>query len=394
MSQRERIAVTTESPRVPDGGQLRVLVVITRGEPGGAQVHVLDLVRGLSGRITFHVAVGDDEFLSRELRLLGVPVHVLPLLQREVSSTSDLGALRALRALIATVRPHVVHTHSTKAGILGRFAARAQGVPAIHTAHAWSFSDGIAWRRKAMAIPLEALAGRWTRRFIVVSEADREVGTRYRVARNAQVRIVHNGVCDVPERARPDASGPPVLTMVARMAAPKDPLLLLRALAGIDAPFTLRLIGDGPDRPRIEAAVRDLGLAQKVELLGVRADVPALLASSHLFALVSRQEGFPLAVLEAMRAGLPVVASDVGGVREAVGHGTTGLLVKRDDEAGLRAALLRLIGDRGLRGTLGAAGRRAYEARFTAEHMLEGTAEVYRELAETEGLPQPHRGAT
>ncbi|MDP2307597.1 MAG: glycosyltransferase family 4 protein [Pseudomonadota bacterium] len=358
-----------------------VLLVITRGEPGGAQVHVLDLVRGLRDRIAFHVVVGDDEYLAREVRRLGVPVDVVPDLRRSVSPTADRRALRALRAIVAKVRPDLVHTHSSKAGLLGRLAARAEGVPAIHTAHAWSFSDGLSWPRKVMAIPVEAVASRWTRRFIVVSEADREIAVRYRVARDSQVRVVHNGVVDGPERAQPDADGPPILTMVARMAAPKDHLLLLRALTGIDAPFSVRLVGDGPDRPQIAAAVRELGLAGRVTLLGARGDVPALLATSHVFALISRQEGFPLAILEAMRAGLPVVASDVGGVREAVVPETTGLLVARGDEAGLRRALRRLLGAPHLRRTLGAAGRSAYEKRFTAEHMLAGTAEVYRELA-------------
>lgn len=352
-------------------------------------MHVRDVVTGLRERVEFHVAVGDDEFLAGALRTDGISVHVLPALQRDVAVTSDLHALRALRTVITSVSPHLVHTHSSKAGLLGRLAARIQGVPALHTAHAWSFSDGIAWRRKAFTIPTEALASRWTRRFIVVSAADREVGMRYRVARDAQVRIVHNGVPDVPERAIPDAPGVPVVTMVARMAAPKDHLLLLRAVATIPAPFRVRLVGDGPDRPAIEAEIRALGLIDRVELLGVRTDVAEILATSHVSALISRQEGFPLATLEGMRAGLPVVASDVGGVREAVRNGETGFLVPRGDGTALHQALRRLIEDPALRARLGRAGRAAYEAQFTVDRMLAGTLAVYREIAAECGLPVP-----
>lgn len=363
------------------GGQgMRVLVVITQGEPGGAQVHVLDLVAGLRDEIDFHVAVGDDTFLSQQLRLLGVPVHLVPDLRREVSFSEDRRALWTLRDLVARLRPALVHTHSSKAGVLGRLAARAEGVPAIHTAHGWAFSEGSSWARKAFSIPVEAAASLCTHRFIAVSDADGALATRWRVARPGQVRVVRNGVPDGPERARPGDDETPVVTMVARLAPPKDHLLLLRALATIDAPFALRLVGDGPDRDRIAAAVRDLGLAQRVTLLGSRRDVPSLLASSHVFVLASRQEGLPLAVLEAMRVGLPVVASDVGGVREAVTPGRTGLLVPRGDEAGLRAALRRLLSSPSLRGSLGAGGRRAYEERFTVRHMLAGTAAVYHEL--------------
>lgn len=375
------------------GELLRVLIVITRAEPGGAQVHVVDLVRGLRGHVEFHVAVGEDGFVGEELGLLGIPVHVVPELQRSISPFADLLGFRCIRKLITAVRPHLLHTHSAKAGVLGRLAGRAERVAAIHTAHAWPFSDGLPFRAKALAIPMEAIVGRWTRRLIVVSEADREVGMRYHVARAPQVRIVHNGVCDDAARAKPDAGGAPVVTMVARLAAPKDHHLLLRALAGVDAPFRLRLVGDGPDRSLLEASARDLHLADRVDFVGVSRDVPNLLASSHVCALISRQEGFPLAILEAMRAGLPVVASNVGGIKEAVVHGTTGILVPRGDESELRVALGRLIGDPALRRALGDAGRRSYESHFTADHMLAGTLAVYRELAVIERWPVPREYA-
>lgn len=383
-------------PAVVEGGMaappLRVLVLITLGEPGGAQVHVRDLITGLAPRLTFALGMGAGDFLHDEVAALGVGVHRVAGLQRAVSKGPDRTALRALRALIRQTRPHLVHTHSTKAGLLGRIAARLEGVPCVHTAHAWSFSDGQPWRRVAMAVPLEAAVGRLTDRFIVVSGADREVALRYRVVTDAQVHIVHNGVVDSPLRAIPGQAATPTLTMVARMAHPKDHELLLRALAGVRRPFVLRLVGDGPDRPRLERRVAELGLTHRVEWLGVRRDVAALLADSQVFALISLQEGFPLAVLEAMRAGLPVVASRVGGIAEAVTHGETGFLVERGDELGLRRTLEGLFGDPALRASMGAAGRAAYAARFTVGHMLDRTAAVYRSIAVDHGLPEPLPG--
>lgn len=355
-------------------------MVITRGERGGAQIHVRDLVEGLADRVRFEVVVGDDEFLAQDLRASGHTVHVLPELEREIAPRRDLAALQGLRQQIRRSRPDLVHTHSTKAGLLGRLAARTEGVPSLHTAHSWSFSDGIARRRKAVAIPLEAAAARVTGGFIVVSEADREIALRHRVARTDQLHVVHNGVADTPHRASPSDRDVPILTMVARMAAPKDHLLLLRALTDIATPFRLRLVGDGPNRPMLEAEIAQRGLSEQVELLGVRADVPELLADSDAFALISYQEGFPLSILEAMRAGLPVIASDVGGVREAVDD-TNGQLVPRNDERALATALDRVLGDRDLRRAQGRAGRARYEAQFTLQHMLDGTERVYRSLA-------------
>ncbi len=393
---------TDEGPAQPgrsaDRGPLRVLLLITRAEPGGAQVHLLELCRGLLGRVELSVGVGqegpdDNPFLVEALRSIGVTVEVLPDLRRAVAPRADRAALAALRALIRARRPHLVHTHSSKAGLLGRLAARLEGVPAVHTAHAWSFSDGLPWRQRGPAIPIEALAACWTRRFIVVSEADREIALRFGVARAEQVRVVHNGVPEVIPRARPSADGAPVIGMVARLAAPKDPLTLLRALAPLRVPYRLDLIGDGPERPAVVAEVQALGLGARVRMLGDRRDVPELLAGMQVFTLVSRQEGFPLVILEAMRAGLPVVASDVGGVREAVAEGVTGALVARGDVAGLRAAFLRLLSDPGLRARQGQAGRQAWERRFTAARMIEATLNIYGEIAAEDGLPLPRAGS-
>ena len=358
---------------------MSILLVITRSEPGGAQVHVRELLRGFAGRERLVLAVGDEGFLTDAARSFGVEVRLVPSLQREVAGGGDLCALRELRAIIRDVRPRLVHTHSSKAGILGRLAARAEGVPCVHTAHAWSFSDGLPLRRKLFSVPVEAAVGRITDRFIVVSEADGEVGTRWHVARPEQVRLVHNGVADHPLRAEPAAPGLPVFTMVARLAAPKDHALLLEAFAPLAGKARLRLIGDGPDRAAVEAQVARLGIDAAVERLGSRSDVPELLAASHGAVLASRQEGFPLVVLEAMRHALPVLASDVGGIREAVVPEQNGLLVPRGDSAAWTRAMARLIAEPDTRARWGAAGRRDFEDRFTAEGMLARTWAVYVE---------------
>ena len=364
-----------------------MLLLITLSERGGAQVHVLDLVGGLRDQIDFVVGVGTDGFLAESLRSLGISVEVVPALHRQIDPAAELGAIRQLRALIRAADPHLVHTHSTKAGLLGRRAAHKEGRPAIHTAHSWAFSEGVPPKQKLIAIPAELLARRWTRRIIAVSGADRQLALRYRVAPDARIRVVHNGVPDVPERASPRQGHPPVIVAVARMAPPKDHQLLLRALAGVQADFQLRLIGDGPERARVEATIAELGMGDRVTLAGERSDVAAQLASAQLFLLISRQEGFPLVILEAMRAGLPVIASQVGGVSEAVAHGQTGLLVGRDDLAGLQGALQQLLTDSLLRGRMGAAGRAAWEERFTLDRMLEQTRAVYAEIAKEEGWP-------
>ena len=344
-------------------------------------MHVRDLVRGLTPEVDFEVVVGEGGFLADDLAEAGVPVRVVPSLQRAIRPAAEVRALRELRRRVVASRADLVHTHSTKAGVLGRIAGRLEGVPVLHTAHSWAFSEGIPWRQRGLAVPVEALLGRLTAGFVTVSEADRALGLRYRIAPPERLHVVHNGVADVPSRAEPGRAGVPRVVMVARMAPPKEPLALLRALAGVDSPWRLRLVGDGPERHLVEREIAASGLRDRVELAGVSEAVADELAAAQIFVLCSRQEGFPLSVLEAMRAGLPVVASDVGGVSEAVEHRRTGLLVPRGGTEALRAALQELVDDPELRAALGAAGRRAYEERFSLDRMLLGTARVYREVA-------------
>ncbi len=358
---------------------MRVLVAITRGELGGAQAHVRDLILGLKDRVDFRLIVGEEEGLAEQLAPM-IPVQVLPALQRELSPRADRAAYEGLEGALRQHRPQLLHTHSTKAGLLGRVAARRVGVPGLHTAHSWAFSEGIRSSRRVAAVLAEAAVGRVTRGVIAVSEHDRDLALRFRVIPRERLRVVHNGVADSPLRARPE-SGPPVLTMVARFAAPKDHELLLRAAAQVRGEWRLRLVGDGPELDASRLLAQQLGLGRRVDFTGARDDVPEHLASSSALLLISRQEGFPLSILEGMRAGLPVLASRVGGVAEAVIPGQTGLLVDRGDQQGLSSALQRLVDEPALRASMGARGRARWEQRFTLDRMLSQTLLAYQEVA-------------
>jgi glycosyltransferase involved in cell wall biosynthesis len=197
------------------------------------------------------------------------------------------------------------------------------------------------------------------------------------------VVTVHNGMPDTPSLPLAGPNGKTVrMTMVARFQEQKDHALLLGALSGLtDLPWELDFIGDGPLQPAVEAQARRLGIDGRVNFLGLRRDVAERLAHSQLFVLATRWEGFPYTILEAMRAGLPVVASDVGGVQEAVAHGETGYLVPRGDEPALRQRLSEVLTSPELRRRLGAAGRQRFEGTFTFDRMIDKTAAVYHEAA-------------
>ena len=168
--------------------------------------------------------------------------------------------------------------------------------------------------------------------------------------------------------------------MVARFVPQKDHLTLLRALARIEEPFRLTLVGDGPTRAEVEQKAAELGLTSKLEFLGARHDIDELLADSDAFVLSTNWEGFPLTIIEAMRTGLPVIATDVDGVKEAVIDGATGFLVPRGEDAVLSGLLRLLLQSSHLRKTMGAAGRRRYEENFTLETMAQKTWAIYQDV--------------
>jgi glycosyltransferase involved in cell wall biosynthesis len=367
-----------------EGPRRRVAFVITRSDAvGGAQICVELLAAGLqeAGQQVCVFVGGDGPWLER-LAAARVPVRRLRHLVREIDPRRDLPGAWELRRALADFRPDIVSTHTAKAGWFGRIAGRTLGAATIHTVHGWVFG----WQpglRATIARGLETATAPLADAIITVCESDERWGVDLRVAPARKFHVVHNALPDLPAelRAQPEVA-PPKLITVSRLEAPKDPLTLVEALGrvhGEDPSLDWRLewIGDGPLEAPLRAAIIERGLEARVELLGARDDVPGRLAKAQVFCLCSSHEGFPISVLEAMRAGLPVVASDVGGIHEAVVAGETGSLAPRGDAEAWAAALRPLIEDAGLRKKQGAAGRARYEAEFTFERQLRRTWAVY-----------------
>jgi glycosyltransferase involved in cell wall biosynthesis len=312
-------------------------------------------------------------------------VRFLPLqsLRRPLRPWRDLAALVELTRLLRRERPDILHASSSKAGVLGRVAALLARVPIrIFTAHGWAFTAHAG---------LASLLYRWADRLVrpltsvtvCVAEQQRAAGIAARTCDPERTVVIPNGV-DVAGAPRARLDGrPPVVVAVGRLKPPKDALTLVRALVRLPrGSYEARIVGDGPDRPRVEEEIRSLGLTEHVRLAGDRRDVPAQLAAADVFVLSSASEGMPVSVLEAMAAGLPVVASRVGGVPELVAEGESGLLVDPGEPDELAAALLRLVQDPELRRRLGAAGRARAEQRFDVDAFRRAHVELYsRELA-------------
>ncbi len=383
----------------------RILQIITKSELGGAQSHVADLIEGFGtshsnfdnrdnsdaalsrfvGACEMHLATGTEGPLTQRARALGAHVHILPRLQRSVNPVVDLEAVRECARLIRRIKPDIVHAHSSKAGVVTRLAGRRTGVPVVFTAHGWGFSPGTPPARRALAWAVEAFVAPLGARIICVSESDRRLALSRRVGTSEKLVTIRYGIPPESEQARP-ATSPPRLIMVARFNEQKDQTTLLQALSllerdGTQRDFHVDLVGSGPDFDRLQTLARELELGSRVSFLGDRHDVPQLLVASQVFILSTHYEGLPISIMEAMRAGLPVIATDVSGIKEEVEHGENGLLTPHRDASALARALDTLIQDAPRREGMGKAARQKFEREFTRDRMLGQIEDLYRQLA-------------
>ncbi len=357
----------------------KVLLVSTNADRAGAPKHIAELLSSECYRSNFDLAlsVGKAGFLTEVCKEYSIPVHIIPQLKRPLRPLQDLRAYRGLVALIRQWKPNMVHAHSSKAGVLARLAASRQGVKTVFTAHGWPFAPGIGWKQRAYSLPVERYLARRTDAIITVSAYDKQLALKKHVARADQLFCIHNGLADDPRRARPDAAGTVNIIMVARFVPQKDHATLISAVATLGSQIHVHLVGDGPGLEAVRTLATTTGVTDRLRFHGEVADVPELLAQVHLFVLASRWEGLPISILEAMRCGLPIVASDVGGVSEAVRHGENGYLVGSGEAQELTRRIDQLVGDAALRARMGEAGRRRFETLFRAEGMVARTLNAY-----------------
>jgi glycosyltransferase involved in cell wall biosynthesis len=366
------------------------MLLVTLAEVGGAQAYVAALLPALVREFQVTVAAYGPGPVREAAAAAGARFVPLRHVRRPISPWRDLAGLVELVRLLRRERPDILHANSSKAGVLGRLAAVLAGVPIrIFTVHGWAFSahSGAA---SLLYHAADRLMRPLTTATICVSERERARGLEARTCIPERTTVILNAVdvARVP-RAGHDGAGPRIVS-VGRLAAPKDFRTLVRALALLPRGAAEALIvGDGPDRAQLEAEIARLGLAEQVLLAGERRDVPELLARADLFVLSSRSEGLPVSVLEAMAAGLPVIASSVGGLPELVADGETGMLVEAGDVDDLAAALRLLLAEPSLRRRLGAAGRARAEERFGLERFRRAHLELYSAELARRGLPLP-----
>ncbi len=367
----------------------RVHHVITRLIAGGAQENTILACQALRDRYEILLLSGPPEgregSLVEDARRRGLDVRLLPDLVRPVSPARDGRAFRALKAIFEAERPDIVHTHSSKAGILGRWAAWAAGVPLrVHGNHGLPFHRGQSPVLRALYRAAEGVTSRITTATVCVGEEMRRQTLAFRLGRRDNTTVVRSGIetqrfvqaascrpcLGIPEDAK-------VVGVVSRMASHKGHRLLVEA-APPDA--VLLFVGDGEEREAVEAGVRRRGLKAVFAGHVPPEAVPDLIASMDVLAHPSMWEGLPRAAVQAQIVGRPVVAFDCDGAREVVEEGRTGRLVPPGSVPGLAAALVEILSlpDRGR--AWGLAGRERMIRLFDADRCAADLGAVYERL--------------
>lgn len=393
-------------PASPRPARVRVVRIISRMNVGGPAIHVSLLTSGLEefgfdtmlvrGQEGPHEGSMDDV-----ARRYGVSPVNLPGLKREMQPMDDARALIGLVELLRRERPDIVHTHTSKAGMLGRIAAARVGVPIVlHTFHGHVL-DGYfnpLMVRGIMAV--ERQLARRSTRLIAVSQATLEDMVGIGIAREKLVHMPLGLPIDElfhVERGRGNfrasigvPTGVPLIGILARLAEVKRHEIFLKAAALLkmrDPSMHFAVIGGGDREWELRRQAVRLGLGQSVHFTGFRRDLGEVLSDLDVSVLCSRSEGLPVALIESMAASLPVVASEVGGVRELLGNDEAGLLVRSEDPEGLASSVYRLLKDRDLRDRLTGAGRIRAE-RYRERRLLVDMASLYHELL---GSRRAHR---
>ncbi len=375
-----------------------VFHVITMLELGGAQQNTLHTVASLDrARFAPRLVCGPGGMLDDEARALDVPVHFVPELVRPIRPATDFRATRTVAALFAPEAargPVIVHTHSSKAGIIGRVAARRAGAaPVVHSIHGFGH-DAIAspWVRR-MVLATERRMARSTDAFVSVSRRCLEQGEELGLLGDVPRRVIRSGI-DLAEFRTADTlrdaarrelgleADATVVGMIACLKPQKAPVDFVEVAARVheeEPSVRWLLAGDGELRAEVEERVRARRLGDAFRLLGWRRDVPALLGALDVMVLTSRWEGLPRVCPQAMAAGRPVVATRVDGTPEAIVDGRNGFLVDPGDLDGMARRVLELVRDPALRAAQGAAGREHVEE-FDQDAMVRAQEQLYEEL--------------
>jgi len=374
--------------------KVHILYVITKLELGGAQKQLLYLISNLDQkRFRVFLLTAQEGLLLENLSSIeAITLRRSVYLERAINPIKDLLALIEIYRYIKKNTISIVHTHSSKAGILGRLAAKLANVKLIiHTIHGWSFNDFQPALCRDFFIWLERFTASFTNRLIAGSNYDMQKGIRLRIGQAHKYKLIRYGI-DYAEFSKRDETIKTelgfnnadlvvgLISCLKPQKCPQDYIKLAHLIHQELPDVKFILVGDGVLRSQVQELIDSLHLRESVMLMGWRRDIRRILSGLDVFVLTSLWEGLPIAVLEAMAASLPIVATDTGGIAEVVADGKTGLLVNPHDILSMSKKLYLLLRDRNLRRKIGEEAKNSLGLEFMFLNMVKNTQDLYFSL--------------
>ncbi|MFA5164104.1 MAG: glycosyltransferase family 4 protein [Candidatus Omnitrophota bacterium] len=380
--------------------KIKVLRIIARLNVGGPAIHTILLTSALNDAEYASVLVcGNVDRSEKDMSYLadtkGVKPVIIPELCRSINPVKDLRAFIAIFRAIKEFKPDIVHTHTAKAGALGRAAAVLAGVPVrIHTFHGHIFDGYFSKLQAAVFLAIERVLACFTKYIIVVSEAQKsDIAEKYRIAGENKIKVVPLGL-ELEKYAAIGGrdgnlrkelgigDGAVLVSIIGRLVPVKNHRMFVDAakiaLSGTPAPdMRFVIVGDGEERTELEAYAAGAGLEGRIVFHGWKEDMAGVYADSDIVALTSLNEGTPVALIEALASGRPVVSTDVGGVRDVVQDGRTGYLVASGDARTFAGKLCELAADSSKRASFGAAGKASVMGKYSSERLISDIKRLY-----------------
>ena len=380
--------------------KMNVLFVLTRLELGGAQTQLLDLIRQLDqDHYTLFLFTAQAGWLKEEaLSIHGLKIHFSKYLQPSIHLPKDLLAMIEMVRFIKKNKIDIVHTHSSKAGILGRFAgAAAKAKIIIHTVHGWSFNDFQNLLVRQFYVGLERLSAKFTDKIIAVSNHDIQKGLAHNIGSGSQYALVRYGIPRVQfgtrdPTIRKELGISPEAWVIGTSAcfkpqkAPEDFVRFAFLARQVFPQARFLWVGDGVLRKKIEKLITQFNLEEQFILLGWRRDIPRILSAMDAFVLTSLWEGLPIAVLEAMASQVPVVATRTGGISEVISESETGFLVSCHDMASMLEKVHVLLQDTPLKERILRSAKQCVNEQFDTKTMVKAHEDLYQKLVQAKGM--------
>lgn len=359
----------------------KILYLVTKSDLGGVTKYLLEIVTHLPQDYEPFFIMSNGGYFSEELKKIGLEKNVffVPMTNSILDIAQHIKSNLETLKIIYKIKPDVIHCNSTTGGIVGRICGALSFTPVIFTAHGWAFTDGISKGKQRFYKILETLLACITKKIICVSEYDRQIALKVMPFFKNKLITIHNGISDIPDEFKKKEFSKDKLkiVMISRFCPQKDPYTLINAVNQLNKEglnVELDLYGYGEELDKVLSTIEETNCS-KIKYRGEISDITPILKNYDVYALISNWEGLPIGIIEAMRAGLPILVSDVGGCKECIAN--NGFYVARQNKQMCKKQILKFFEEKCDIEKLGLNSRNAYKQEFVAGIMFTKTVQLY-----------------